>query len=539
MKKVILLFLLFCLVSSVFACGKNDKKDADPSVTEGSPEAEAQPDFSAFSTYMTYGYDKIIANKAPKAEESTSFTVYLAKGESEGCQIVIYNSAEMTDLVLKIESGENAYVENKIYTTERTHKIGGKEYTDSLIPYYSKKLSVEGNTALTFMLEFTTFDVTPAGEYEYVYKLYDLRGDVVSTYNVTLHVWDYMIPEERTFESAFGIASSYIPRYGQPYRFYYDALLEHGLCAYDLPYSITSDEADAYMSDPRVTAFRVPCDTDEVIMQCYEKLRTNPVWLEKAYFYPYDEPYNLEMLEEYRRLCIKLKEMCPEIPIVAPYYTNIKVGDGKDQTDHMAESGTVLWCPKLNLWDDENSYAELDYTPEKSFAERMTDVQNGGGRVWSYVCNDPDDPYAQLFIDTVGVNQRAMFWQMYQRDIEGFLYWSTTAWGSGGAVIDPWKTTANGVKNGEGQTIYGEGFLFYPGNPVGVPEPVGSIRLKICRDGIEDIEMLYLAEELFGKDWVISKTLEVSDSLVTFCDNDVFDAVRIEIGNALEAAADK
>ncbi len=532
MKRLLSAFMALITVLSLFACGKTDR---DPASESGGDAAEGNLKDS-FCSYMTYGYDKVIANVTPKSEENREFTIYLAKGETEGCQIVIYNTVKMSGLVLETESGENGYMESSVYTTEITHDINRKDYPDSLIPYYGKKLDLEAETVLTYMIEFTTYDITPAGEYEYVYKLYDKGGDVLGSYTVKVHVWDFLLPKTRTFQTAFGITGKYISRYGQPYKFYYDALLEHGLSAFDLPCSIVSNDADEYMSDPRVTAFRVPCDSDEAILQCYEKLKSNPEWLAKAYFYPYDEPYNLEMLEEYRKLCQKLKAMCPEIPIVAPYYTNIQVGIGKDQTDHMAESGTVLWCPKLNLWDDVNSYDELDYTPEKSFADRMKDMQAEGHKVWSYVCNAPTDPYAQLFIDTEGVNQRAMFWQMYQRNIEGFLYWSTTNWGICDGKMIPWESVYNGIGDGEGGKVYGEGFLFYPGNPVDVPEPVTSIRLKICRDGVEDIETFYLAEELFGKEWVVNKTLAVSGSLISYCDDAVFDTVRIEIGNAIESA---
>ncbi len=533
-KRFLLMALCVSMVFACFACGTDEKNKPVQSTEAESNVAET----GEFLTWMTYGYDKIIASVTPNVEHSNEFTVYLAKGETEGCQIAIYNTVKMPMLVFRLESGENDNIVSSVYTTERTHEIRRKQYPDSLIPYYGRKLTVDAETVLTYMLEFTTTADTPAGDYKYVYKLYNKDGGVMETYTVNLHVWDFALPEDKTFKTAFNISTGYLTRYGQPYTFYFDALVEHGLSPYSLPVDVDSPEADAYMSDPRITAFKVPhYESDERLLACYEKLKSNPVWLEKAYFYPIDEPRTMEHLNEYKALCERLNRLCPDIPVVSPYYTNIQVAPGVDQTQFMADDcNTMLWCPKLNLWDDVNSYEDLDYTPEKSFADRMKDMQAEGDHVWSYVCNDPIDPYAQLFINTKGINQRAMFWQLYQRDIEGFLYWSTTSWGYHGTHISPWNNVHNGVGDGDGKPVYGEGFLFYPGNPVGIPEPVGSIRLKICRDGVEDIETFYLAEELLGKDWIIEKSMEVTDSLTTYCDDATFAAIRIEIGNALEAA---
>jgi hypothetical protein len=311
------------------------------------------------------------------------------------------------------------------------------------------------------------------------------------------------------------------------------------------------------MSDPRVTSFRVPLSEDgvdeidkideEKLLAMYEKLKSNPVWLKKAYFYPLDEPHTPEQLAKLKEWEKKLTALCPEIEIIAPIYTNIQVGEKRDQIDEM-EPYTDLWCPKLCLWDDEKSYGEfLDYTPSKSFHERMDEQRAKGKRMWSYVCNDPDDPYAQLFIDTEGVNQRLLFWQMYQRDVEGFLYWGANYYGAevnpedntALGLQNPWDTVKSKVTNGEGQPIYGEGFLFYPGRDVGIGGGVPSIRAKIIRDGVDDIEMFYLAEEYLGKDWLIEKTKEGTPTLTEYSSNDKFASLRIEIGNALEAALKK
>jgi hypothetical protein len=44
--------------------------------------------------------------------------------------------------------------------------------------------------------------------------------------------------------------------------------------------------------------------------------------------------------------------------------------------------------------------------------------------------------------------------------------------------------------------------LFYPGMDAGIEGPVGSVRLKNLRDGMEDYEYFVLLEKLGGKEVV-------------------------------------
>ncbi|NLX54907.1 MAG: DUF4091 domain-containing protein [Planctomycetaceae bacterium] len=55
-------------------------------------------------------------------------------------------------------------------------------------------------------------------------------------------------------------------------------------------------------------------------------------------------------------------------------------------------------------------------------------------------------------------------------------------------------------------TVYGDGSLLYPGAKVGIDGPVGSIRLKLIRAGLEDVEYLRMLEEREGWDAVRAVT---------------------------------
>ncbi len=542
MKKVLAFVLVLCTLLSLAACGSSGKKSG------GDTPANIQ-------AWTMHSFEKTVVNVAPKGEFSTEYTVYLAKGETEGCQVAVYSDKEIKNVMLTLKSGETELIKPAMFSMNKTHRISKKYYTDSTIPYYGRRLTVEKDVILPFMVEFTTDENTPAGDYEYVYELKDKEGVLYATYNITVHVWDFELPKEKTFATSAGLRSDFISLFNGTYNddvyaAWYDAVLEHNMSAYYIPYGIFDERGEKYMSDPRVTSFivTVPTDDDGNILvdelaKIRSRLKENPEWLKKAFFLPLDEPHTAEQLAELREWERQLTELCPEVEIMAPIYTNIQTGAGTDQIDHM-ESYTDLWCPKLCLWDDSESYGEfLNYTPSKSFEERMNEQIAKGDRMWSYVCNDPDDPYAQLFLDTEGVNQRLLFWQMYQRDVEGFLYWCVNFYGykstAKSTPINPWETTNTKVTNGGGLTIYGEGFLFYPGKEVGIGGAVPSIRAKIVRDGIDDIEMFYLAEKYLDKDWLMEKTKEGTPTLTEYTTNDNFAALRIEIGNALEAVLKK
>ena len=544
MKKIIAVILLICTVLSISSCDSGDQK---PSGGDNGP--------ANLKSWTFHSFEKTVVNAAPDGTFKTDYKVYLSKGETEGCQVAIYSDKEIKNVSLTLKSGETELIKPAMFSMNRTHKIARKQYTDSLIPYYGKRLTIEANVILPFMIEFTTDENTPAGDYEYVYELVDKEKNVLATYNITVHVWDFELPKEKTFATSARLRSDYIAHFNGTYNeaiysVWYEALLEHNLSAYYIPYGIFDERGEKYMSDPRVTSFMVVLPTDEngkliedEVTKIRARLKENPEWLKKAFFLPLDEPHNEKQLAELKEWEETLTRLCPEVEIMAPYYTNIQVGAGRDQTDEM-EAYTDLWCPKLCLWDDERSYGDfLNYTPSKSFHERMNEQIAKGDRMWSYVCNDPDDPYAQLFVDTEGVNQRLMFWQMYQRDIKGFLYWCANYYGytTGGkkVPINPWNTTNTKVTNGQGITIFGEGFLFYPGSEIGYGGAVPSIRAKIVRDGIDDLEMFYLAEKYLDKDWIVNKTKEGTPTLTEYANGDKYASLRIEIGNALEAAMKK
>ncbi len=89
-------------------------------------------------------------------------------------------------------------------------------------------------------------------------------------------------------------------------------------------------------------------------------------------------------------------------------------------------------------------------------------------------------------IDRPGTAARAVSWLAARRGLSGELYYDMLqAW-----TGDPWTDPRAFAGNGDGT-------LLYPGRPAELggrhPFPVESIRLKVIRDGLEDLELIRLA----------------------------------------------
>jgi hypothetical protein len=91
-------------------------------------------------------------------------------------------------------------------------------------------------------------------------------------------------------------------------------------------------------------------------------------------------------------------------------------------------------------------------------------------------------------IDRPGTAARAVAWLAWRRGLSGELYYDMLQTWTG----DPWTDVRAFAGNGDGT-------LLYPGRPEALggrrPFPVDSVRLKIVRDALEDVELLRRATE--------------------------------------------
>lgn len=557
-KKRLICFLLTLtlVLPLVVSCGGKGSGGASTS-TEA--QTTGEPEKLVINTWTSHSFDKQIVNYIPDIEFTNDYTVYMTRGETEGCQITLRSEKSYRKLSFVYKSGDAETIPYKIFSEDRSHEIRRKQYPDATIPYNEgNTFNLKSDASLTYLFEFTTTQETAAGDYVFEFEL--RQGEtVVHTYKITVHVWDIEMPVDKTYVSGIQIYRYCIAMYSgycddEKYKEYYDFLLEHNISAYKLPYDILDPRADAYMSDPRVTSFNVmqydELDkiSDAKLKEYYDKIKSNPEWLAKAYFYPYDEPRDTvgSTVFDLEKVCERLRRVCPKIRITAPFYMVLSADqlrsissrfyDGSytgtmDQFDHMAQY-IDLWCPKLCMFDDVMAYKDyVGSTTPRPFAERIAEQQAEGDGLWVYVCNEPPQPYANIWVNDEGLVSRLLFWQQYQHGAEGFLYWGSNMWSE--TVGGPFQSMITLPP----QARYGEGCFLYPGELVGLIGPVGSLRLKYIRDGIDDIELFYLAERYLGERYVMDMINTATPTLTTYnIDSDEFVAMKKKLCEDLIAA---
>lgn len=250
-------------------------------------------------------------------------------------------------------------------------------------------------------------------------------------------------------------------------------------------------------------------------------------WLDESFIYWFDEPEPDDyafVMNGFR----KLKEAAPGLNrMLTEEVTPELIG------------GPNIWCP-----------VSFNYDYEK--ARRR---QAEGETIWWYICTGPKQPYATLFIDHPGTELRVWLWQTWERSIEGILIWQSNYWTSEAAYPDapqnPYKdpmgwvsgySTPAGARRPWGN---GDGRFLYPpeaaadGRPDGpvFDVPVGSIRLDMLRDGIEDYEYFVILRglvEAFEKNHSESEArlyralLEVPDTVSTSLTEFTWDPAPLE-----------
>lgn len=219
-------------------------------------------------------------------------------------------------------------------------------------------------------------------------------------------------------------------------------------------------------------------------------------WLDKAYVYWFDEPeprdydFVKEGMARIRKYAPRIRRMLTEEPI-EPLFGFVD-----------------LWCP-----------VSPSFNLEKARAR-----QTAGEQLWWYICTGPKEPYCTLFIDHPATDLRVWLWQTWQRNISGILIWASIYWTSDTAFPDslqnPYEdpmsyvtgySTPRGEKrpwgNGDGRFLYPPESAAGGSKEPNLEPPVSSIRWEMLREGIEDLDYLYILADRV-------KTAQASEELL-------------------------
>ena len=351
---------------------------------------------------------------------------------------------------------------------------------------------------------------------------------------------------------------------------------------------------------------------------------------DKFYFYTLDEALSKEFIDTTGRgtgtvddviyRSEVLDKYWPNAGKVVPYHENhpypYYTYDGpvadqdisiiKDGTQGMIDSEScTIWCPQFYGLTPLSEILSHDYDQNRSDAPIRTLSGNRSGNLlvgesyfnWDAVFGDMRDrvisaniirnrdennndelwtysagynsgyAYPNHLIDNTGLQTKMLFWQMYQLDVEGYLYYGANFWTEyddiNGIYVD---TTVTGNRKGawkvnlhptyaDGHPVYGNGMLFYTASMASLTtvDYIGSVRVELMRDGIEEYQMFTMLEELCGDKAADDIVNSVSKNVINYIslpefdrsafdssldDYDVMAMKRIELGNAVEAASD-
>lgn len=438
-------------------------------------------------------------DEMPVGANISNMNLKSARNERDFGQFVLYSTLEDIQTVrleptpLRSGSGHEIGLNHIML-----HEVGyiylptyDEWHPDPLTP--STAINLSRNTAQPVWYEVYVPADVPAGFYSGDINIY-LQKELHASIKVNLTVWGFNVPETPSMESSFGLTYGYIDYWHdvekdsveakELYDKYYWYLVDHRMTPRQPPAPFGSAEFEQYVTDPRVTTIQVAAD---------RFLPKNIKWLEdrglleKGYTYAVDEPVTKEHYQRLQVIGEAVLEVEPRLGIVVPYWCYPEFAPTTSPVDLM--KGYVnIWCPVSTLMDNVNERAKLK--------ER----QSMGEKLWWYVCVGPGKPYANLFVDMTGLENRILFWQQELLGIEGFLYWETIFWpfeghpyGHGNIIESPW------VDINTFGDAYGDGSLLYPGKEVGIDGPVPSIRFKLAYKGMVDFEYFRLYEELFGR----------------------------------------
>ncbi|UCH35653.1 MAG: DUF4091 domain-containing protein [Armatimonadota bacterium] len=223
-------------------------------------------------------------------------------------------------------------------------------------------------------------------------------------------------------------------------------------------------------------------------------------WADKCVLYISDEPfYHLPHIREQMiALCDMIHEVDPDIPIYCSTW------------HHRPE-----WDGYLDVW----GIGHHGIVPP----EKMTELRAAGDRLWfttdGQMCTDT--PYCGV--------ERLLPHYCFKYGVEAYEFWGIS-W----LTYDPYQFGWHSYihQSGEpGESTWvrypnGDGFLAYPGAPVGHDGPVSSVRLEQAREGVEDYEYLYLLRELAADAKAAGRDVSAAEDALRFA------AELVDIPNA-------
>ncbi|XP_071724552.1 uncharacterized protein [Rutidosis leptorrhynchoides] len=349
--------------------------------------------------------------------------------------------------------------------------------------------------------------------------------DAISNFPIrvklSLTVWDFVIPTTPSLPAVFGISDTVIEdRFGFEHgtEEWYEALDQHfkwllqfrispyfcrwaegmRVLTYTCPWPVDHPKSDEYFSNPRLAAYAVPYapaitgndGAKDYLQKTVDVLKTKPHW-NKAYFYLWDEPLNMEQYDSVRTMATEIHSYAPDARVLTTYYCGPSDAplaptpfEAFVKVPKFLRPHTQIYCTSEWVLGNREDLAK----------EIIAELQpENGEEWWTYVCMGPSDPHPNWHLGMRGTQHRAVMWRVWKEGGTGFLYW--------GANCYEKATIPSAEIRFRHGLPPGDGVLYYPGEVFSSShEPVASVRLERLLSGLQDIEYLRLYASRYGRE---------------------------------------
>lgn len=481
---------------------------------------------------------------ADRGPGSAAIEIAAARGETEPFQVAVHAGAGgLTNVNVEVSalegpggqaldpSAATLYREHFVEIRHRSpawdpknRPVRDRWIADALIPFVdpatgrppaggrfaAAPFDVKAGMTQPVWVEITVPRDQAPGLYRGSYAVTSDQGDTTGAIELT--VWDFTLPLRPSLKTNFGIYNDYGVR-GQelllrhritPNPVYASAqrrfVRQYGLDEFSLGFWSGADiETCEFRDPPSVAAIRA-------------RMRQFPVATD-FYNYTADEidacgPAAYRHIRAWARAlhAAGVRQLITMRPNPALYND----GSGRPAVD--------VWAPL---------HSEILKTPKS----RLRWARDHG-ELWSYTALVQGEGVPHWEIDFRPADFRTMtgFWAQ-AADLDGILYWTVDHRRPG---QDPWTDIDY---TGSGYHFAGEGLMVYPGEGAGTRGPVGSIRLALIRDGIDDYDYVQILEDLGRGAAARAIYRRAAANLRTWSrDPDDYYAVREELAALIEAS---
>ncbi len=285
---------------------------------------------------------------------------------------------------------------------------------------------------------------------------------------------------------------------------YADFMLENRLCP-GLPLkggllNSNFELVKKYMDNPRFTTTGVyprEGSKNKDLTYMYNLVIENG-WYDKCYFGAFDEPHEEWHLRTIMTVWQQYQPYFPSSNWLDAFYMDLPM-NGRNIVERMSDYSTC-YCPKVDFFTGAIKESML-----KLKAER-------GDTLFWYNCGQASYETINMLPCTPGTDKRLLFWQQYQQNIDGYLYWRATFWNNSKNI---WaedymsEMIAKYPFPKDSDAPYDDGVLIY-WHPV-TGAPVTTLGFEATRDGVEDFQLMRMCEAKFGRE----KVLEYVEQLTT------------------------